>query len=253
MSTINRPAYLDVPPNPRKLDRARGSYTPPCEPMGRRRTYLFEPDGSPSFGILSTHRHRPSQYRAHDTTHRHTHKELHQELDCIQIKRCASTPTRQDDTRIRRKKSNVRAQSPLSSARSATRSQSDSTRTTEPVERGDALFRDGRGRTEFDDGDLARSIGVHAIEPSPQPGRSSHVGIASVTTHHEDDQRGARRTVGPHPRAGRAADQRSSDRSSPLGSCSPSRAVRTPMGVGGRTTHALNAGNEWRCKDLRRT
>ena len=60
--------------------------------------YLFEPNGSPLFGILST-RHRLSQYRAHNTTHKRTHKELHQELDRIQIERYASTPTRQDDTR----------------------------------------------------------------------------------------------------------------------------------------------------------
>ena len=40
---------------------------------------------------------------------------------------------------------------------------------TEPVECGGALFRDGRGRTKFDDGDLAQSISVYAIEPSPQP------------------------------------------------------------------------------------
>ena len=77
-------SYLDVPPNPRKLDRAISDRQ---THIVRSKTYLFKPNGPVPSGILYDTRQR--QYTHHRTTI--THKELHEELDRIQIKRCHRT------------------------------------------------------------------------------------------------------------------------------------------------------------------
>lgn len=147
-------AYLDVPPNPRKLRRG-ADVIPLCSTTRESdRTHLFEPDGSPSIGILTNHRNARPSAQYHPKTHdRFTHKELHEELDRIQIERYPSFNTNQKPRKKKRTHApNRHDPTPVLPTSSdpphATRVES---------------------LTKLDDGDRTRSVRVHAMKPVPQP------------------------------------------------------------------------------------
>ena len=146
--------YLDVPPNPRKLERERSSTLATNHAI---RTHLFKPNSSPSFGILDAQRqhHTPSMSTITRT------KSCMRSLIVSKSNAASQCPVSIDEhKRAPKKKKNARFQSPLSSARSIPSSES-------------ALHTNANAsttqntRTQFDNADLARSIGVDAVEPIP--------------------------------------------------------------------------------------